>query len=408
MKNNNALIPLEEAYRIVDETLADAKLPGQTISVRLAAGRVLLNDEVSRLDLPPFDKSAMDGYAILNDDERNEYRLLETVPAGRVGTAELVPGATVKVMTGSGVPAGTGKVVMIEQTEERDGIVRVLSHKGTPNICRKAEDVHCGQTILSAGTKLSALDVANLIGCGITEVEVASALRVAIISTGDEIVDSPDLLLPGKIMNTNGPLLAGLSKEFGFEVVSEESLPDDRDATLNALRLALERADAVMLSGGVSVGEFDFVSDALADLGLTVHFSRVAVKPGKPMTYATAPGAGAAAKVVFGLPGNPVSVLLMFHLFVLRAAALMTGQRAPLREFTLRLAADFKRWKTRRAEYLPCRLAPNATIEQIEFHGSAHLTALTHADGFFVVPQGTAALSAGDDVVFVPIGSTCR
>ena len=128
MMNKTEVITLDDAFRIVDETLADVRLPCETINVREAAGRVLAEDQVSHLDLPPFDKSAMDGYAVLDGDERDEYRLLETVAAGQVGTARLEPGTIVKVMTGSPVPPGSGKVIMIEQTEERDGVVKVHKH----------------------------------------------------------------------------------------------------------------------------------------------------------------------------------------------------------------------------------------------------------------------------------------
>ncbi|NQT20159.1 MAG: molybdopterin molybdotransferase MoeA [Planctomycetes bacterium] len=404
--NNTQVIPLDDAFRIVDETLAGIMPAAETVSVREAIGRTLLADQVSRLDLPPFNKSAMDGYAIIEGDERDEYRLLETVPAGSVGQAKLVSGAAVKVMTGAAVPEGAGTVIMVEYTEEADGIVKVSKHGGKPNICLKAEDVRRGQTILSAGTTLDALDIANLIGCGVGEVEVAPRIRVAVISTGDEIVDSPTDLAPGKIMNSNGPMLAGLARRFGLEVVSEKVLPDDRAATVAGLRSALDRSDIVVFSGGVSVGDFDFVLDAISDVGLTVHFARVKVKPGKPLTYATT--ASWPPKIVFGLPGNPVSVFLSFHTFVLRAVALLSGARPMIREFTLRLAADFKRGKPGRAQYVPCRLGRDGTIEQIEFHGSAHLTALSQADGFFFIPFGVGALSAGNEVAFLPLMSAWK
>ncbi len=398
MNNAGKMIPLDEALRILDNTLAHVKVGYETIPVRDAIGRVLVADQISRLDLPPFNKSAMDGYAILADDERDEYRLLETIAAGQVGTSSLQPGTTVKVMTGAAVPPGAGRVIMVEHTQQRGDQVTVLKHGGPANICWQAEDIRRGETVLSAGATLSAVAIANLLACGITEVQVASRVQMAIISTGNEIVDSPELLEPGKIMNVNGPLLAGLARHYGLAVVSEQSVPDDRQAIAQALRPALDQADIVLLSGGVSAGDFDFVIEALADVGLKLHFSRVAVKPGKPMTYASAPG-----KVVFALPGNPVSVYLTFHLFVLRAVALMIGTEPGLREFFLSLSADFRRRKAERVEYVPCKLTRNGAVEPLEYHGSAHLHALTHADGFFTVPVGVTELCAGDEVTFTPL-----
>lgn len=397
MNNAAPMVSLATALRTVDETLADVEPQSETIPVRDALNRVLLADQISRLDLPPFDKSAMDGYAILAGDERDEYRLLETVAAGEVWAKRLEPGTTVKVMTGAAVPAGTGRVVMVEQTEQHGDLVKILKH-GPANICWQAEDVRRGDTVLSAGTTLTALDVANLIACGITEVEVARRVRLAIISTGGEIVDSPGLLEPGKIMNTNGPLLAGLATQCGLAVVSEECVPDDRGVIAQALRTALAQADVVVLSGGVSAGDFDFVIEALADVGLKLHFSRVAVKPGKPMTYASAPG-----QAVFGLPGNPVSVYLMFHLFALRGAALMTGAAPGMAAFILPLADDLRRRKGERVEYVPCKLIAHRAVAPVEYHGSAHLHALTQADGFFIVPEGITELRAGDEVTFTPL-----
>ena len=392
------MISLADALAIVDRTLADVHLPAETAAARCAVGRTLLEDQVSRLDLPPFDKSAMDGYAVARGDRRAEYRLLETLPAGRVGRFSLEPGTTVKVMTGTPVPQGAGRVIILEQTTERDGVVAVHSHAGPTNICKTGEDVRAGDTILKAGTGLSPVDVANLISCGIMTVPVARAVRAAVISTGDEIVDSPDEIEPGRIMNSNGPMLAALARRFAMEVVSEESVSDDREATVSALGAALGRADMVILTGGVSVGEYDFVLDAMEDLDLRVHFTRVAVKPGKPTTCATLAG-----RVVLSLPGNPASAFLMFHVFVVRAADRMSGRRRAARELTLPLAGDFKRQKTGRTQYVPARLIAGGRLEEVRFHGSAHLAALSRADGFFVVPRGTAELHAGHEVEFLPV-----
>ena len=170
--------------------------------------------------------------------------------------------------------------------------------------------------ILRAGSRLGPLEIANLISCGIMEIEVFRPIRLAVISTGDEIVDDPRELGPGKIMNINGPMLAMLGRRLCMEIVMEKSIPDRREATVEAISAAVACADLVLLSGGVSVGDSDFVGAALGDAGLRVHFSAVAVKPGRPLCFATGKGAA-----VFGLPGNPVSVYVMFHLFVLRGSA---------------------------------------------------------------------------------------
>ncbi|MCL5103473.1 MAG: molybdopterin molybdotransferase MoeA [Armatimonadetes bacterium] len=394
-------IPLDEALRLLDAAMSGIRVGRETLPVREARGRTVLADQHSVLDLPAFDKSAMDGFAVLAGDDRDEYRLLETIPAGHVGTMPLTPGMAVKVMTGAAVPEGTGKVIMVEHAQENGDTVRILKHDGKSNISRKGEDVRVGDVVIRAGTVLGSLEIANLISCGIMEVEAAKPVRVAVIATGDEIVDSPALLGPGKIMNSDGPMLSGLAADFGLELMSERKLSDNKLSTEAAIRQAMDEADIVILSGGVSVGEFDYVLDALADIGLTVHFSRVAVKPGKPTVFATTGG-----KAVFGLPGNPVSVFLMFHLFVLRAAALMSGAVPDKREFRLRLACDMKKGKADRLLYVPARLTNNGTLEPVPFHGSAHLAALTCADGFVIVSP-EQDLRTGDEVRFMPIDRSC-
>jgi molybdopterin molybdotransferase len=359
---------------------------------------VLAADQRSCLDLPPFDKAAMDGYAVLGGDHRASYRVLETVAAGTVPAQKLEPGAAVKVMTGAPVPAGAGEVIPVEHVRLRGDAIEVLQRGRDPNICPQGEDVRRGDVVLRAGTRVGPLDVANLIGCGMTQVEVFRAPRLAIISTGDEITDDPARLGPGKIMNTNGPMLAGLARQFRLEVVGEHALSDDRAAIAAGLRAALDQAQIVVLSGGVSVGDFDFVTAALSDAELRVHFTAVAVKPGRPTTYASAPG-----KAVFGLPGNPVSVFLMFHLFVLQAVAQLTRAPVPMRQFPMPLGSAFARRRAERLEYVPCRIDQRGTLQPVEFHGSAHLTGLTAADGFFLVPIGVQSAPAGQPVEFMPV-----
>lgn len=396
MPESNEMLLLAQAFEIVDRELVGKSLPIETIPIHQGLGRMVVDDQVSALDMPPFDKSAMDGYAVLEGDERDEYRLLETVPAGGVPSKPLTPGACTKIMTGAPVPDGAGKVIMLEQTSETDGVVRIVSPSKARNICRKAEDVHCGDIVLPGPATLGPLDVANLVSVGITEINVARQVRIAILATGDEIVDTPDRLAPGKIMNSNGPMLGALCQRYGLGVVSNSIVPDNREATVLAIKTALDQADMVLISGGVSVGEFDFVAGALKELGLELHFTRLAVKPGKPMTFASG-----AKGIAFGLPGNPVAVYLMFHLFVLYAARLLMGKKQPGRFVSLPLGRDFHRRRAERMSYLPCRLTRQGRLEPISYHGSAHLQALRDSDGFFIVPKGVSEITAGEKVDFV-------
>ena len=399
MSKKGEMISLTEALGIVEQELTGSTiLPIETVSIHQAQGRIISESQTARLDLPAFNKSAMDGYAILAGDNRKEYRLIETVPAGKTPTQKLEPGTTTKVMTGAPVPEGTGQVIMVEQTCEADGKVSVISHSKETHICQRGEDIKQGDIVLKAPKMLGPLEIANLISVGITEVKVFAPVRIAILTTGNEIVDSPKNLVSGQIMNSNGPMLEALCRKYSFEITANTIVKDDRDVTVSAISPALKNSDIVVLSGGVSVGDYDYVAEAIKLAGLKLHFSRVAVKPGKPTTFASAE-----KKAVFGLPGNPVAVFLMFHLFVLYASRLIAGINHRPRYVTLPLANDFCRCKDERMAFLPCKLTQDGLLEQLEYHGTAHLLALVNCDGFFIVPKGQTSITAGQKVSFLSI-----
>lgn len=400
------IVTLDEAWAAVDAATASGPQVATMLPPAEAVRRVLLAEQRSRLDLPPFDKSAMDGYAIRADDQRREYRLLAAVAAGQMPAEPLVAGSAVKVMTGAPVPQGSGLVIKREHTEELGSTVRVLRHGGEPNICLRGEDVRAGDVIFPAGRVLTAADAANLVSCGIVEVPVSEPVRLAIISTGDEIVDDPARIVPGKIMNSNGPILAALAVQWGMEAVRRLHVPDDLAATVAALQESLAVADIVVVSGGVSVGDFDYVLAAMDEAHLTVQFNSVAIKPGRPTVLATPRrGQGNRARVVFGLPGNPLSVFVMFHVFVLRAAAHLRGSPWPLRQIRLPLGRPLSRRKADRLEFFPAALGDDGRVVPVECHGSAHLLALADADGLMQVPIGVRELSAGEAVLFTPLRS---
>lgn len=391
-------ISFEEALTTVDRVLAGHVVEAETVAVVDAAGRVLVEDQVSRLDLPPFDKSAMDGYAVMADDERDAYRVLETVPAGRVPAHALEPGAATKVMTGAPVPEGAGRVIMVEDTDGGGETVRVSEHRSRANICKQGEDIRVGQTVMRAGTKLDALAIANLISCGVETVQVRRKVRVAIYATGDEIVDSFEALRPGNIMNSNGPMLRALARENTMDVVACGRVSDEKSALVRVIDEAAAAADLVLLSGGVSAGDFDFVPEAMRDAGFTIHIESVAVQPGRPVTLATRDG-----RVALGMPGNPVSVFLTFHFYVRRLAALLSGATPPLRSFKVRLAKEFKRKRADRRGFAPGVLNAEGHAEGLPYHGSAHLLALCDADGFLEIPERATRIGPGETARFYPL-----
>ncbi len=394
------LITFEQALAVIDQTLEGREVETFPTPVSEARGHVLAADACSKLELPPFNKSAMDGYAIMADDERECYQVIEEVPAGCVPKRALRPGTAVKVMTGAPVPEGAGRVVMVEYTERDGRTMRVTRHGGKPNICLRAEDVRTGDVVLRAGRRLDALAVANLVACGIDSVTARRRARMAVVVTGDEIVHSPEQLAPGKIMDTNGPLLAGLIEEHGYELVFHEHAADQEHELLDTIRRAADAADIVVLTGGVSTGDYDFVPTCLEQAGFRLLFDRVAVKPGKPLTFAAARNS-----VAVGLPGNPVSVFVGFHLVVRRIAGRLTGQPAPPAAVTLPVRTEYRRRKTSRREFIPAALGADGCVAPVAYHGSAHLLALCQANGLMDVPLGVAGLNALDPVAFHPFST---
>ncbi len=391
-------ILFEEALAIVDHALAGRVVAAETVPILESRGRFLAEAPHSRLELPPFNKSAMDGYAVMEGDRRDTYRVIESIPAGKTPTVPLTPGTASRVMTGAPVPEGAGKVVMFEKTDSGEETVRVFDHGGKSNICLKGEDIRIGQELLAPGYKLSALAVANLVACGVGEVSVRRPVRLAIISTGDELASSLDDVGPGKIMDSNGPALAGLAAEHHLELVEQTIVRDNLGDTTAAIRRAASLADVTVLSGGVSAGDYDVVPKAITRAGFTIHFDRVAVQPGKPLTFATDDG-----RVVVGLPGNPVSVFSGFHLIVLRAVRLLSGAAPGGKSFRIALAADYQRRRAHRAAFVPVRVNGDGCAEPIEYHGSAHLMALCEADGFLLIPLGAVRIAAGEKVSFFPL-----
>jgi molybdopterin molybdotransferase len=392
------MLQLDDAIAVVERTLAPMALQRTTVPVGEALGHTLAADQYARLDLPPFDKSAMDGFA-LPLGEATRYRVRQTLAAGSSPTGQLGPETAVKVMTGAPVPAGTARVVRVELVRQQGDWIEVLRHDRDTNVCPQGQDVRHGDLVLAAGTRITPADVGNLVAAGIVAVEVRRRIRLAIFTTGEEITDDPRTLRPGMIMDSNGPLLAALAARWGLEVVVQRRLGDDRRQTAEAIVAAFDAADLVVLTGGVSVGDFDFVAPALVDAGLTLHFQSVAIKPGKPVTFASA-----GRRAAVGLPGNPVAAFLGFHMFVLRAAARLAGTPWPVRVLRLPLGAETRRRNAERREYRPARLDDEGRVVPLEFHGTAHLAALRDAEGLFAVPRDCQWIGAGEQVEFLFVG----
>lgn len=396
------LLSVDEAL----DLLLHAATPREAIEEVLtmdALGRVLASSIISPMAVPPHNNSAMDGYAVraheLHPQEVTRLQVSQRITAGSMG-GPLAKQTAARIFTGAPIPEGADAVVMQEDTRQTDDIVAISRTvvKGE-NIRLAGEDIAAGTTILQGGTRLGPQHVGLAASVGMARLPVYRKLRIATFFTGDELVMPGEQLTPGKIYNSNRFSLNGLLRSLGFIPIDLGTVPDSLEATVGVLKQAAQEADVIITSGGVSVGEEDYVKAAVEQLG-SIDMWRIAMKPGKPLAFGKIENAA-----FIGLPGNPVSVFVTFCIFarpfLLRSQGVMNVMP---RSFWVEANFD---WTTpdRRREYLRARLDPGmdgvsrATIFQHQ--GSGVLTSTVWGDGLINCPAGTP-IKRGERVRFIP------
>ena len=388
------------------QLLAKAKPPTdiEELPLEQALGRVLARSQRSDLEVPPHDNSAMDGYALRAADVPAVGTVLpvsQRIPAGSVGTP-LQPGTAARIFTGAPVPPGADTVVMQENCEAQDGsvVVNQISKAGD-NVRRAGEDIAKGAEIVPAGLRLNPQALGLLASVGIPRVVVLRRLRVALFSTGDELVTPGQPLPPGAIYNSNRYLLRGLLERLGCEVTDLGNVQDTLDATRAALRKAAEGHDLILTSGGVSVGEEDHVKPAVEAEG-ELSLWAIAIKPGKPLAFGHVRRSVSSGQAAFiGVPGNPVAAFVTFLLlvrpFVRRSQGLADDMPAPLK---LPAAFDWKKADGRR-NFLRVRRDEAGRVQLFANQGSGVLTSTLWADGLVDLPPGQT-VKDGDLVSYLP------
>ncbi len=399
------LLGVDEARRRV---LAEVTAVRETEStaLRAALGRVLARDVHSPIDVPAHTNSAMDGYAVAAADlpaaGPAELRVAGTAWAGRPFTGRLARGECVRIMTGAPLPAGTDTVVMQEQVEAENGRIRLQAgHRPGDHVRAAGEDLARGALAIESGRRLMPAELGLLASIGEAAVPVFRRLRVSFFSTGDELRSLGEPLGPGEIYDSNRYTLHGMLTRLGVEIRDLGVIGDERDAVRRAFRDAASGADAVITSGGVSVGEADFVKETLDELG-TVNFWRIAMKPGRPLAFGHV---GSAA--FFGLPGNPVSVMVTFYQFVQPALRCMAGEQGPYVAPSVRVrAAGRFRKRPGRTEYQRAVLEPGSdgelAVRSVGEQGSGILSSMSRANCFVVLPADSTGVEAGAIVEIQP------
>ncbi len=399
------LIEIEDARARV--LAAVERLPAESVPLARAPGRILAEAVTASVSLPGFDNSAMDGYAVRAEDLARAavdspaaLRIVGESRAGHPAQAVVGPGEAIGISTGAMIPAGADAVVRIEDTTRADGEVRVTAAvPAGSNIRREGEDVGRGEEILGAGAIVGAAEVGALAAVGRAEARCARRPRVALVSTGDELTSPGEELRPGAIYNSNAIAVEVLAAAAGAETVSVAVTGDDAASTRETLGAALAGADVLVVCGGVSVGAHDHVRPALGALGAEQSFWGVSLRPGKPTYFGTVERAGG-RRLIFGLPGNPVSALVTFLLFVRPALLATQGAAADVSRVSARMASDYETARGR-GEAIRVRLDADdrgwlATPTGPQ--GSHVLTSMIGADGLAIAPTETEVLRAGDPV----------
>ncbi len=392
------MINFTEALKIIIDR---APGPGhvEEVSLGQSCTRILAREISSDVELPPFNRSAMDGFAVQAADLEKTPVTLDVVmdvPAGGVPEGRVGPGQAASIMTGAPVPEGADTVIMVEWTSGFGDKQVVINRAGETglNISPSGEILKVGQTVLDAGTTIGVEEVGMLAAVGCDPVPVFTKPSVAVLSTGDELVPPGEVPGPSQIRDCNGPAMLGFLRDLGFDPVDLGRASDDLEATRVALEKGLEY-DCLLVSGGVSAGAYDFVQDVLSNLNVEVHTSRVAVKPGKPTVFGTR-----GDHMVFGLPGNPVSTMVIARVMVEPALRKRLGC-AELGPRTIRaVLQDDIRKKPDRLWFVygTLELGLEAAVTPIKNRGSADIPSATRGDCLIVAPKGVNFIEKGTEV----------
>lgn len=398
------LLSVDEAkLKIMDSV---AVITGQEkLAIRSTLNRVLATDIQSTINVPPYDNSAMDGYAIRHSDLKSGSEVGLTLAgesfAGKPFTGTMQSGQTIRIMTGAVIPDGADTIVMQEHARTDDGKVFFAStHNKGDHVRRIGEDMKCGDTILTSGHKITPAELGLLASLGIPEVKVMRKIRVAFFSTGDELRSVGENLQEGQIYDSNRYTLYGMLKRLDVDIIDMGVIADRREDVRQAFQEASSIADAVITSGGVSVGEADFVKDTLEEMG-QVNFWRVAMKPGKPLAIGNINGAA-----FFGVPGNPVSAMATFYQFVQPALKKMMGISQQFNTLIHVSCISHLKKAPGRLEYQRGILSYNnegeLVVSSTGVQGSHILTSMSRANCFIILPADNAGINPGERVQIQP------
>jgi molybdopterin molybdotransferase len=409
---NGPLLAVADAERLIIERVAPVA-GREAVSLREAAGRVLADNIIAPVNVPPFDNSAVDGYAVRGDDlsadGEKRFAIVDRVAAGHAASHAIKPGEAIRIFTGAPMPAGADTVFMQEDCRiDGDGVVVPPGLKRGANRRLAGEDMRAGAVALPAGRRLGVQHVALAAALGLTTLDVRRRVRVALFSTGDEIVEPGTALPRAALYDSNRYLLSGMLARLGADITDLGILSDDPQALARAIAAAAADHDLVLTSGGVSTGEADYVRSAVESIGRIV-FWRIAIKPGRPVAMGVIPGVKNDGAAFVGLPGNPVAVFVTFVRVVRPLLLRLAGALPePLLPMPARATFSYKKRKGRR-EYVrvTLRAGSDGAIEAVKYEqdGAGVLSSLTETDGLAELDEDVTTVAPGSMVGFLSYAS---
>ncbi|MGE5355894.1 MAG: molybdopterin molybdotransferase MoeA [Deltaproteobacteria bacterium] len=385
-----------DALKIVLDTGFKTKV--EPVSIFESVGRILAEDLIASFDMPPFNKSMVDGYACLRNDIRSKLILRGVIAAGDKKMSPVEKGICYKIMTGAPVPEGTEMVVMVEDAVESANKVEFINPGTSSNIALQGEDFRKGDLILPKGTLLKPFHCGIIATLGIDEIKVFSMAKVGIMVTGDEIVEPGGKLENGQIFNANAAQIINYCRSINCVPRYYGIIPDTLQDTSIALEKGISENDALIITGGVSMGDYDYVSEAIKKSGLEVLFESIAAQPGRPLIFAKY-----SDKFCFGMPGNPVSGLVLFETIVKPLLMQIMGFNGQKSNIGFKLSESITRKKAQRKSFYPVKLINPEEVEPIKYNGSAHINSYSEAFGILSLEIGEFEKKKGEIVYVRPV-----
>ncbi|MFA9391480.1 MAG: molybdopterin molybdotransferase MoeA [Prolixibacteraceae bacterium] len=384
------MLEFNVALKMVRDSLTPLAI--ETVSLGDSLNRVVAEDIISDVNLPPFNKAAMDGFACRRIDLPGPFVIVEDIPAGKFPDREINAGQCSRIMTGAPIPEGADLVFMVEHHEiQPDGSVIFTRDNTSDNICYLGEDVKEGDVVLTKGTLIKPQEIAILAGAGKSTFLVFRKPKVGVISTGSELVEPYLEPKPGQIRNSNGYQMMAQLTKIGTNVEYFGIVADTMEDIQGKIQSAIKLIDVLFISGGVSVGDYDFVPQVLQELDFEIIFTSIATKPGKHTLFARKEN-----KYVLGFPGNPVSSFIQLEFIGKELLYGLMGYSPDVLRFKAILIEDYHRKNGDRLEFLPVRMTETGKIQLLDYNGSAHIHALSKANALMEIPIGVKTIEKGD------------